>query len=615
MDRNTIIGFSLIILILGGYYWWTAPSEAERQRILKTQDSIAAVNEAKKQSIAMADTFKAEDKKTIDTAALRTQLGGFANQLNGTKKSVVLKNKWVTVHIANKGGRIERVRLNEHKRSDSSELVLFDEKHSTFYYEFATRNGVLRTDDFFWEVAESTDSTAVLRLNNGQGGYIEQRYSLNHQNYLVDYSLSLNKIQNDVLRGNPDLKLTWQATLPKQEKDLKWETQNSYPLYKLPDENPESMSATSAEEEEIKASVQWVSFKQQYFNSALISKDAFDKDAKIGWTETKEKDMVKTMKAELFLDYGLEENKAYAMQFYFGPNHFQTLKDLKLKVEDHQMQRLVPLGWGIFGWVNRFIVIPVFNFLDDFIGSMGVIILILTLIIKTLLLPLVYKSYISTAKMRILKPEIDAIKEKHGNDLQKLQVENMALYRKAGVSPMSGCVPLLLQMPILFAMFQFFPNAFELRQKAFLWSNDLSQYDSILDLGFSIPFYGDHVSLFTLLMTVSTLIYTGLNNQISGVTGQMKWIGYLMPVIFLGVLNDYASGLTWYYFVSNVVTFTQQAVIRRTVNDDKLHAQISEAKKKPAKKSKFSEKLETAMKQAQQKQQLKSGKPNPPKKK
>jgi YidC/Oxa1 family membrane protein insertase len=210
--------------------------------------------------------------------------------------------------------------------------------------------------------------------------------------------------------------------------------------------------------------------------------------------------------------------------------------------------------------------------------------------------------------MRILKPELDDIKAKHNGDLQKMQADNMALYKKAGVSPMSGCVPMLLQMPILFALFQFFPYAFELRQKAFLWSNDLSQYDSVLNLGFHIPGYGDHVSLFTLLMTISTLIYTRLNNQISGVTGQMKWIGYLMPIIFLGVLNDYASGLTWYYFVSNMVTFAQQAIIRRTVDDKKLHAQIAEARKKPVKKSAFQARLETAMKQAQAKKAM------PPKK-
>jgi YidC/Oxa1 family membrane protein insertase len=303
------------------------------------------------------------------------------------------------------------------------------------------------------------------------------------------------------------------------------------------------------------------------------------------------------------------------MAFYFGPNSYKTLQNLNVGIDNHELQRIVPLGWGIFGWVNRWLVIPVFNFLLGKVGSMGILILLLTLIIKFVLLPLVYRSYISTAKMRILKPEIDEIKNKYGDDMQKIQVENLALYKKAGVNPMSGCVPMLLQMPILFAMFQFFPVLFELRQESFLWSKDLSAYDSILDLGFNIPFYGSHVSLFTLLMTISTLIYTHLNNQISGITGQMKWIGYIMPIIFLGVLNSYPSGLTWYYFVSNMVTFGQQFAIRRLVDDAKLHAQIAEARKKPVKKSNFSKRLEEVMKAQQQKSKQTGKKSGPPNRK
>jgi YidC/Oxa1 family membrane protein insertase len=285
-------------------------------------------------------------------------------------------------------------------------------------------------------------------------------------------------------------------------------------------------------------------------------------------------------------------------EFYFGPNQYNTLENVDFGIQEASVERIIPMGWGIFGWVNRGLVLPIFTFLQGLIGNAGIMIMLLTIIIKTMLLPLVYKSYISTAKMRILKPEMDAIKEKHNNDLQKVQAENMALYKKAGVSPLSGCVPMLLQLPILFAMFQFFPHAFELRQKTFLWSHDLSQWDGPY-LGFNIPFYGDHVSFFTLLMTASTLIYTHLNNQISGVTGQMKWMGYLMPVIFLGVLNDYASGLTWYYFVSNMITFGQQWAIRKMVDDDKLHKQIAEARKKPVKKSAFQQKMEEAMKVSQ----------------
>lgn len=619
MDRNTIIGFSLIFLILIGYAWYTSPSTEEQALARKQQDSIARVEmqqvRAKDSLARLADSSKPNNAVVKeDSSTLAKNLGGFAQNLTGKDEVFQLKNKSLTLSISAKGGRLSSVKLNDYKRSDSSELILFDAKQSSFYYVLALQNDSMRTDNFFWKPVKKTANSITMRLEDGAGAYMDQTYTLNNQDFLVDYKFEVHGMQNHVLRASPDIKLNWLTSLPKQEHLKKAENEKSYPLYKLPDEKPDELSAGGEQdEEEIKGKIQWISFKQQYFNSSLISKDAFSSDANVSWTASKDPNIIKNMRAQIFLGYGLEESKTYNMKWFFGPNHFQTLKKLDVGIEDHKMQRIVTLGWGIFGWVNQFIVIPVFNFLDDYIGNMGIIILMLTLIIKFLLLPLVYKSYISTAKMRILKPELDALKEKNGGDLQKLQTENMALYRKAGVSPMSGCVPMLLQMPILFAMFQFFPNAFELRQKAFLWAPDLSQYDSILNLGFHVPGYGDHISLFTLLMTISTLIYTRLNNQISGVTGQMKWIGYFMPIIFLGVLNDYASGLTWYYFVSNMVTFGQQAVIRRTVDDTKLHAQIAEARKKPVKKSAFAGRLEMAMKQAQQNQ--KNGNAKGPKKK
>ena len=419
---------------------------------------------------------------------------------------------------------------------------------------------------------------------------------------MVDYDVNVIGFSDYVRRGNSDFRFDWAATLQKQERDMKWEEQHTAIVYKLPEESPTSLSTTEEAEELLKSPVKWIAFKQQYFTALIGSNADISTDTKLSMkmkTDNSDTSLdIKPLSARIFMEYKGEEKRNAAYHFYFGPTHYKTLENTDLGVANAELERIIPLGWGIFGWVNRGVVIPVFSALDGIIGSTGIIIMLLTIIIKTLLLPLVYKSYISTAKMRILKPEIDAIKEKHGNDLQKTQQENMALYKKAGVSPLSGCVPMLLQLPILFAMFQFFPVAFELRQKALLWAADLSQYDGP-SLGFSIPFYGDHVSFFTLLMTVSTLIYTHLNNQISGVTGQMKYIGYFMPVIFLGVLNDYASGLTWYYFVSNMITFGQQFVIRKTVDDQKLHAQIAAARKKPAKKSKFQERMELAMKASQ----------------
>lgn len=619
MDRNSIIGFSLIILILAGYFWYTQPSAEQQARLKKVQDSIAQVKatEAKKKAeeAPKPDTV-ASAVNEKDTSKMQDLYGGFSKQFGGEDRTFTLSNKHLTVFLSSKGGRIASVKLNEFKRSDSSELVLFTAQRSAFFYEFMMRNSVVRTDEFNWIAEQSNKESITFKLNNGKGGYIAQTYTLGKSDYTVSYKLTLNGVQNDFLRNKPDLKLTWTASIPKQEMLQKREFENSTVYYKIKGEDPDKISETSAEEEKLKAPLEWVSFKQQYFNSTLISKDAFDKDAALNWSETKVANHVKDMKAEVYLPYDLSENRTFDMTWFFGPNHFQTLKKAEVGVDEPMLQKLVPLGWGIFGWVNRYIVIPVFNFLDDYISNYGIIILLLTIIIKLLLLPLVYKSYISTAKMRILKPELDVLKEKYGSDMQKLQVENMALYKKAGVSPLSGCIPLLLQMPILFAMFSFFPTSFELRQKAFLWATDLSRYDSVLDLPFTIPFYGDHVSLFTLLMTISTLIYTRLNNQITGVTGQMKWIGYIMPFIFMGVLNDYASGLTYYYFVSNMVTFAQQFIIRKMVDDDKLKAQIAENKKKPVKKSAFQARMEQVMKNSQAAQQQKANnKKLPPKKK
>ncbi len=608
MDRNSIIGFSLIFLILTGYYWYTAPTDAELKAQAQ-QDSIALV----KQNAAEAEQKKTETGKEANSNSVKESalldstlvgsIGSFAQQISGENKEVNIANKEITLGIQTRGAGIGRVTLNNYKRSDSSKLELLEPNSNRWFFELFTSNGPLKSSDFVWKVEEQSASMVRLRLGDSMQ-HIDLTYRLDPEGFEVYSQLKLVGVDKLVKARNSGVRLAWNTQLHKQERDFKWENQNSTVAYKLVGEDPDKLSEASEGEEVLKNKVQWVAFKQQYFTSVMLAKDGFSTDAKLGWTAIPENRQletgkIKSMSAELYLDYERESEKVYDLSYYFGPNQYYTMQDAKLGVENHQLQRIIPMGWGIFGWVNRYVVVPVFHALDGIIGSMGIIILLLTVIIKTALLPLVYKSYISTAKMRILKPELDEIKEKHGNDMQKMQSENMALYRKAGVSPLSGCVPMLLQLPILFAMFQFFPNAFELRQKSFLWAMDLSQYDGP-SLGFNIPFYGDHVSFFTILMTVSTLIYTHLNNQISGVTGQMKYIGYIMPIIFLGVLNDYASGLTWYYFVSNMITFGQQWVIRRTVDDTKLHAQIAENRKKPVTKSKFQQRMEEAMKMSQQ---------------
>lgn len=601
MDRNTVIGFSLIFLILIGYYWYTAPTPEQQAAFDKQRDSIAQVEAAKANPVKPATAATSVSKASISTdTALVKSLGGFASQLSGKADVIQLRSKQLSVDVRTKGGNMGRVMLNGHKRSDTSALELLSniDAYNEWFFELYTANGPLKSSDFYWNVVKQSPSSVTMRLGD-TSRYIDQTYTLDADGYTVKHAMAFKGIDELIKSRTSGIKIFWRAQLHKQERDMKWETQNTTVVYKMVGEDADKLDVASPDAEELKNNLEWVGFKQQYFSAIMVADSTFSSDAKISWKESKEPGKIKDLQAEVYLDFDRQSYKEYGFSYYFGPNQYYTMQEAKVGKANAGLERVIPLGWGLFGWVNRYVVIPVFHALDGVIGSMGIIILLLTIIIKTALLPLVYKSYISTAKMRILKPELDVIKEKHGNDMQKMQQDNMALYRKAGVSPMSGCVPVLLQMPILFAMFQFFPNAFELRQKAFLWATDLSQYDGPM-LGFNIPFYGDHVSFFTILMTVSTLIYTHFNNQLSGVTGQMKYIGYFMPVIFLGVLNDYAAGLTWYYFVSNMITFGQQWVIRRTVDDTKLHAQIAENRKKPVTKSKFQQRMEEAMKVSQQ---------------
>jgi YidC/Oxa1 family membrane protein insertase len=396
-------------------------------------------------------------------------------------------------------------------------------------------------------------------------------------------------------------KLHWSMNTPSQEKDIEDQRKVLDIYYKYVNDSPDYLTITKPESEDLKNLVKWVSFKQKFFVTSIIARESFEEGTINGGPLASET-QVAEYATDLVLPIKHTASETYGMDFYFGPNHFQTLKTFDLGLE-----KQVPLGWGIFGWVNRFIVIKTFNWLDSFNLNYGLIIFILTLIFKVILFPLTYKSYLSAAKMKVLKPEIDELKAKYEKEPQKIQAEQMKLFQKAGVNPLGGCFPLLLQFPILIALFNFFPSSIELRQQPFLWADDLSSYDSILDLPFTIPFYGAHVSLFTLLMTVSTIIYTRMNNQITGATGQMKYIGYIMPLVFLPVLNSYSSALSYYYFLANMITFAQQWAVRRFVIDEEaIHRKMQENKKKPVKRSKFQERLESMSKAAQQQQQARA---------
>ena len=604
MDRNTFTGLLIIAVILIGFSFYLQPSDQELNQYKNVTDSIAAA----KNGVATADSVKtvtdtSQKASVANTVSIDTA-GLFGTNKTGTEEFTVIENEKIRATISNKGGRVYSVELKEYKTWDQKALMLFDGTKNDFNIRFYANGELKNTSELYLQAigkafqVQGTDSNEIrFRLAASANQYLDFVYRLKGNSYMLDFNIESHNMENVIAANNSYFDLNWNIVAPKNEKDMKMERNNTTVYYRFTNEDYDYINPAKDVNEKLSSGIKWVSFKQHYFSSVLISKSKFEAGEVETATDLNAAD-VKKMKMALTIPYAHKADESYAMQFYFGPNHFTTLETFNIGLE-----KQINLGWGPLKYINRYAVIPVFNNLQKLNWNFGIIILILTLLLKLVLSPLTYRSYLSTAKMRILKPEMDEIKAKVGDDDQaKLQQEYMKLYKKAGVNPLGGCVPLLLQMPILFAFFFFFPASIELRQQAFLWVSDLSTYDSVWNLG-KIPvisyIYGDHVSLMCLLMTVSTLIYTRLNNQISGATGQMKWMGYIMPIIFMGVLNNVASGLNYYYFLANMMTFGQQYAIRLFVDDKKLHKQIQDNKKKPesAKKSKFQQKLEDMQKE------------------
>ena len=516
-----------------------------------------------------------------------------------TEEFYTLENDKIKLVFTNKGGEIKSAIIkgfytyDEYKKNpeERKDIEIFNNQDSKFEIS-ADRN--VSTNEFF--SVQKTDKSIIFKKDYEKGVFIEYIYTLNgEEENFIDLTINTEGI------SNPEL--IWTIAAPETEKSKTNQELGTGFYYQ--EEHSKDVDYTWDNDEfeinEFETDLSWISFTQQFFSTIIEAKNNnFNSDTKLKSSKNENDEYVKTLSLKTTLKNG-ENNYS----IYFGENDYK-----KLKGYDKSFEEIIPLGWGIFGWVNRVAVIPIFDFLKNSAGltNFGLIILILTLIIKLSLSPLTYKSYLSQAKMKVLKPEIDKINEKHKEkDPMKAQKETMGLYRKAGVNPMGGCLPMLVQFPILIAMFRFFPASMELRQKSFLWADDLSSYDSIMSLPWDIPFYGDHVSLFTLMMTVSTLIYTHMNSQMtSNQMPGMKWMMYLMPIMFLGFFNSYASSLSYYYFLANVFTFSQMYFMRRFVDDDKLLAQLEENKKKPKKKSKFQKKLEEMQKK--QEQQMKKRK-------
>lgn len=617
MDRNTLVGFVLIGAILIGFTMYNSPSQEQIQQRKRIQDSIAAVKkldekQRTQQVIAREIIRQSEDTLTSDSLKAAQQMaafGPFAPSAVGEEGMVYLQNDLLKLSVSRRGGHIATVEMLKFKTWQKNPLFISDADSSRFGIGLISGNKIVNTDTLFFVPqgdvkVVGNKRSLTMRMMAQNGKFLDYTYTLSDGSYMVDFSLTMNGLNEFIPANLNTLNMYWDMKSLRHEKNLEAEQNASTVYYKYQDDETDYLSETSDDEETLQGDLKWIGFKQQFFAAALHAKTGLEKpvDIKVRKINNSQQH-TKAMSAVLNLPYGHREVEKHEFGFYYGPNHFQTLKSYGLGLEE-----MIPLGWGILGWINRFCVIPIFNFFESLNLGYGLIILILTIVIKVVLLPLTYKAYLSTAKMKVLKPEMDEINLKFSNDdPMKKQQAIMALYRKAGVNPLGGCLPMLLQLPILFAMFRFFPASIELRQKSFLWADDLSTYDSIYDLPFHIPGYGDHVSLFTLMMTVSTIMYTRMNSsQFSGPQmAQMKWVMYLMPVIFLGVLNNYSSGLSYYYFLANMITFGQQFLIRKFVDEDAIHRKIQENKKKPVTKSKFQERLEAMQKQQQLLQQQK----------
>ena len=605
MDRNTFTGLFLILIILVGSTFLMQPSDEDikREKAKQSQDSIAKVKKAET-PVLVQDSTKTVVLPAIDSTLIKS--GPFGSAQSGSNEPIVLENELLKVKISPKGGRIASVELKKFKTYRQLPLIMFEGQGNKFGLIFGAAGKNISTNDLYFQplgtsfsVANNDSASLTMRLNYSEGKYIDYIYSLTGDSYNVGLTIATKGMQDVVTPTQKHLTLNWETILKQKEKDLVSEQRYSSTYFKQGDESVDYLSLTESETKSIsEAKIKWFSFKQHFFSNVLIAKNSFDKGELIVNTSP-DSNTVKSFAANMQIPFERQEVTSYPMDFYFGPNQLNILEKQGFEIE-----KQIDLGYWPLKYINRWIVLPVFNFLERFGWGYGLIILVLTVLLKMVLLPLTYKSYLSMAKMRILKPEMDEIKGKVGDDNPTLlQQEYLKLYKKAGVNPLGGCLPMLLQLPIIMAFFFFFPNLFELRQKSFLWMDDLSTFDAFFQMGFNIPFLGSHISLMCILMTISTLIYTYFNNQVSGATGQMKYIGYITPIIFFGVLNSYPSGLNYYYFLANMMTFAQQYIIRMFVNDDKIHAQIQENKKKPQsekKKSGFQQRMEDYMRQQQQ---------------
>lgn len=543
--------------------------------------------------------------KLVDNAV---KYEGFARYLGGEPKETVLENDLVKVTLSSRGAKVSQVELKKYKTErtpDPSNILMFKGDTDGYGFKFNTADQRIDTREFNFITKVEADSSVFMYIEPAPGAYWGIRYKLNPEGYNVSMQVEQKGMVAILPQNTSSMEFAWQQKMGRNEVGRTFEERNSGIFYKFIGEGVEELSATSDKEKSLNGRLRWVSFKNQFFSSVIVARDAFT-SAEVKSTILKDEDYLKNLALSATLPYTIADGNAANFDFYFGPNDYPILSNLDETMgydENLSLTRLIPLGWTLFRWINTIIIIPVFTFLGGFISNYGLIIFLLTVFIKLIIFPFTYKSFKSQAKMRVLAPEIKEINDKYSapEDMARRQQETMALYSRVGASPFSGCLPMMLQMPVLIAMFSFFPSAIELRGQSFLWAHDLSAPDYVLTLPFSIPFYGDHVSLFCLLMTVINIVYMNISMQnqpqSSGMPG-MKVMQYMMPIMFLFIFNDYAAGLSYYYLLSLLITIIQTYVFRHVIDEKKVRAQLMENAKKPRKKSGFMARLEEAQKQA-----------------
>ena len=616
MDRNTIIGFLLMALVLFGYTWYMQPSPEQKAAMQRYQDSLLQVENTRLAEINNVETAATDpvEEMTVDehTLRLRNEYVDFAPFAEGEEKTITLSNPQVTLTFSTHGGRLTQAILNEYNTYDSLPVMLFNSENNAYGFIFKAQGRTINTADLYFVPELSADNrTLSMKLPFENGSSFEVRYTLPEEGYMLDMKIYQNGMENILPRNTVDLDMYWSQMLRRQERGRMFEERNSALYYKFVGSDVERLSETKDEHESITTGLKWIGFKNQFFSSVLIA-DRKLNGARLESTVLPEDNTyLKSYKAETTVDYDPMSTEGPAFRFFLGPNLYPLLKsyDKGLDSDDKlQLPKLIPLGYKFFRWINTGIIIPIFTFLGKYFTNYGVIILLMTLIIKAVLMPLTFKSYMSSARMSVLKPQLEEINAKYpGQDkAMDRQRATMELYSNAGVNPMSGCLPLLLQMPILLAMFAFFPSSIELRQQPFLWADDLSSYDAIFTWDAYIPlitpYFGNHISLFCLLMTITNILYTKINMDSTGGGQQMpgmKLMMYLMPLMFLFIFNNYASGLSYYYFVSLLITIIQTYIFRKCINEEKVLAKLKENQKKPRKKSGFMARLEEAQRQQQ----------------